>query len=88
MSTLNIADGVLTNEHAACSYRQPVFIFNGIAHGQSDHVDLGEECLDFLRFQPAANHVELHYRLSLGGHDPRKYTNDEYALISKFCGLK
>ncbi len=79
---VTIANGVLTTEHAASSYGQPVFVANGVAHGQMDMVDLGSDALDFLRYQPAAKHVESTYFLR-----PSSFTMDEYNLIAKFCGL-
>jgi len=77
-----IAYGVLTTDHAASSYGQPVFIAGGIAHGQADIVDLGEDAIDFLRYQPAAKLVESAYFLR-----PEDFSGAEYALIAKFCGL-
>lgn len=32
---------ILTDEHAACSYGQPVLLIDGIAHGAGDIVDNG-----------------------------------------------
>ena len=41
MTTIALVYGVLTNEHAASSYGQPVMLYEGVAHGADDMVDLG-----------------------------------------------
>ena len=36
--TLDIGNGILTNEHAASNYGQPVFVFGGRAYGPADRL--------------------------------------------------
>ena len=56
-------EGVLTDEHAACSYGQPVVLIDGVPHGPGD-----------LRGEV----VSPHYGLSLLPHTPRPGDAPEY----------
>jgi hypothetical protein len=85
MTTLKIAGGELTTENALSSYGQPVFVFEGVAYGMADGIDLGEQALDFLRYPTAMDHVSTYHLCNTA--ECAQLPIDQYNMLAKFIGL-
>lgn len=77
MTTINLQYGVLTNEHSSSSYGQPVLVYEGVAHGPADMMDLG-----IFGLEPAYEHGRRAVVPSLG------LDADQVALMAKWIAHK